>query len=204
MDEVLLLLLRLGAHRDSVRITTSEIGTEAGMSQQNASRRLSMLEEKGHIERKDGEIKITKKGMKEISGEYAILKKVFDSRVEITGTIIEGLGEGKYYMSLKGYRDQIREKIGFRPYPGTLNIRIGKGSRDHVLASEPILIAGFTNKDRTYGDIFAFPCKVEGTSGAIIVPLRTSHGPDILEVVSSFDIRKKLGKKNGDKITVIL
>ena len=204
MDEVLLLLLRLGAHRDPVRITTSEIGAEAEMSQQNASRRLALLEEQGYIERKDGEVKITKKGMKEISEEYSILKKVFDSKIEITGTIIEGLGEGKYYMSLKGYRNQVKEKMGFSPYPGTLNIRIGKGSRDQILAGEPIVIKGFTNKDRTYGDIFAFPCKLEGKQAAIIVPLRTSHGPDILEVVSSFDIKEKLRKKNGDRVTVVL
>ncbi|MBN1169712.1 CTP-dependent riboflavin kinase [Candidatus Micrarchaeota archaeon] len=204
MDKILLLLLRLGAQRNPVRITTSDLGAEAEMSQQNASRRLALLEKNGYLERKKGEIRITKKGMDEIAGEYSIMKKAFDSRIEISGIITEGLGEGKYYMSLKGYREQIREKLGFDPHPGTLNIKTDKGNRNQILAGEPAVISGFTDRNRTYGDIFAFPCKIEGEVGAVIVPLRTSHGQDILEIISGFDIKKKFGKKNGDRIMVII
>lgn len=204
MDKILLLLLRLGAQRNPVRITTSGLGTETGMSQQNASRKLVLLEKKGYLERKEGTIRISKKGLDEIAEEYSILKKAFDSRMEIRGTITEGLGEGKYYMSLKGYREGILKRLGFEPYPGTLNVIIDKWDRSQILANEPVVISGFTNKDRTYGDIFAFPCKIEGEEGAVIVPLRTSHGPEILEIISRFGIKKKFGKKNGDSIMVII
>ncbi len=204
MDNILLLLLRLGAHKKEVSISTGEIGAESEMSQQNASRRLGMLEENGYIRRKGGNITITKRGIEKIMEEYSIIKKALEGKVEIVGTIVEGLGEGKYYMSLEGYRKQIADKLGFDPYPGTLNIRIDEGGREGILTSEPVIISGFSGKDRTYGDIFAFPCRIEDEPGAIIVPLRTSHGPDVIEVIAGFDIRKKKNKRTGDRVRVVL
>ena len=34
------------------------------------------------------------------------------------------MGEGSYYMSLKGYKKQFKEKLGYEPFPGTLNLKL--------------------------------------------------------------------------------
>lgn len=204
MDNILLFLLKIDAHKRRVLIGTNDIGQSTNMSQQNASRRLRLLEKNGLIEKKDGQITITKKGLERIREEYSIMKKAFEGKIEITGIIVDGLGEGKYYMSLDGYRNSIKEKLGFDPFPGTLNVKIDPGNRTEILSNEPIIIPGFTDKQRTYGDIFAFPCKIEGNDCAIVVPLRTSHGPDIIEIIADFEIKRKNKIKAGEKIKVLL
>jgi len=207
MDEVLLLLLKLGAHRKPVRLTTTELGRGTKMSQQNASRRLKTLEGLGYLERSAKGIQLTKKAYEELASEYALLRQIFESKLEIKGTVVGGIGEGRYYMSRDKYTKQIKDKLHFDPYPGTLNIRLKtdeKWKKDQLLSAEPIVISGFRGDERTYGDIYAYPCSIKGHKCAIIMPLRTSHGPDTLEIICGFEMRKKLRKKDGDELTVIL
>ncbi len=208
MDEILILLLRKGAHKKPLRITTGELGSLAGMSQQNASRRLAALGRSGYIERKGDGVMLSEKANDELAGLYSSLKGVFEGgRLEIEGTIVKGLGEGSFYMSLPGYRKQIKGRLDFDPYPGTLNIRLDGGQewkRQRLLEGEPVVIPGFRDRERTYGDIFAFRCKLEGRDCAIVVPLRTHHGPDILEIICPFNAKRTLRKKDGERVKVII
>jgi riboflavin kinase len=206
MDEILLLLLKKGAHKKPVKLTTAEVGEAAGMSQQSASRRLLSLEEDDMITKGPEGTALTKKAYDEIAREYAALRSVFEEKLDISGTVETGIGEGKYYLGLDGYRKQMKEKLGFTPFPGTLNIRLPKSERwkkEQLLATEAVVISGFRSKERTYGDIYAYPCELEGNRCAVIIPLRTSHGADIVEIACGFDIRGKLGKKDGDLVKVI-
>jgi riboflavin kinase len=208
MDEMLLLLLRHGAHLRPVRITSSELGTQLSMSQQNASRRLLELERDGYIERKEGGIQLTKKGQDELAGVYSVLKAAFEGgKLEIEGTVVSGLGEGKYYLSLQGYREQIEKKLGFSPYPGTLNVRLDEADlwkKQHILGLDPVMIKGFKDEERTYGDLFAYRCTLEGQDCVVILPLRTHHGAEIMEIIAPFDLKRKLGKKDGDRVRVVV
>jgi riboflavin kinase len=208
MDEILILLLKRGAHTKPLRITTSELGTLSGMSQQNASRKLLELESEGYVERGKEGLRMTKKAYDEIAAKYSELKTVFEgTAAEISGTVVRGLGEGGYYVSMEGYRRQIREKLGFNPFPGTLNILIDKKERwrkQQLLQMEPVIIAGFRDKKRTYGDIFAYPCRIENHRCAIIIPLRTHHGPEIIEVISPQNIKRLLKKKDGERVKVVI
>ena len=208
MDEILVFLLRRGGYVKPVRITTSELGAELRMSQQNASRRLLELERKNYLKRSNNGIKLTSKAYKELAGIYSVLKRVFEGRrLEISGIITKGLEEGRYYLSMDGYKKQIRERLGFVPYPGTLNVKIDDEElwkRQYILQLEPVVIAGFRDRKRTYGDLYAYRCKVEGQPCTLIVPLRTHHGPQILEIISPHNIKRKIGKKDGDLVRVIV
>jgi len=207
MDEILFLLLKYGAQKKPVKLTTAQIGAETGMSQQNASRRLNELEENGFIERKDG-IRLTKKAQDELAVVYSMLKCAFEKKaLEISGTITKGFEEGKYYLSLPGYRNQIREKFGFDPFPGTLNIKLDEREawkRQHLQQLDGVLISGFNDGKRTFGNLLAYRCRLDKHDCFLIVPLRTHHGPEIIELISPFSIKKKFGLKDGDMVRVII
>lgn len=207
MDEVLLFLLKKGGNRKSVRMTTAEVGRELGMSQQNASRRLTLLCEKGLIERKDG-IKITLQGMKRAREHYLMLKKALEGNsIVFRGRITDGMKKGKYYLSLPGYRQEIKAKLGFLPYAGTLNIRLSGRclkTRNEILKQEPVVINGFRTKQRTFGDLFAYPCKVDDREAALVFPLRSNHPPDIIEIISDINLRNALGKGRDAAVVVRL
>ena len=46
--------------------------------------------------------------------------------MEIKGKVISGTHKGTYFMSLDVYQDEFREKLKFKPYPGTLNLEISE------------------------------------------------------------------------------
>lgn len=208
MDELLLVLLRHGAHKAPVKMTTSALGAEAGMSQQNASRKLLELEGQGQLERGKGGIRLTRKGCDLLADGYASLRRAFEGeRLEIRGTVVGGLGEGRYYLSLDGYKKAIRQKLGFNPFPGTLNIKIDEDDRwkkQQLIQMEPVIIPGFMDRKRTYGDLFSYRCRLGDEECAIVVPMRTHHGPDILEVVAPVDLKKALRKKDGSRVKVVI
>ena len=205
-------LALLGAHRDFVEIRTKKLGEMMGISQQSASRRLKELREGGFVEDKTyGKIlwvRITKKGMDVLKREMIDYGKIFDitDKVELTGEVISGLGEGKYYISKDGYREQIKEKLFFDPYPGTLNVRVyAKDIRKvEILKSLPgICLRGFVSEGRTFGNVKAFFCTINGVDAALIIPER-SHYRDIVEIIADKNLREELGLEDGSIVNVVV
>ncbi len=129
----------------------------------------------------------------------ALLK---DKKTSITGTVQDGSGEGTYYTSLKQYKEKIKQKLGFKVYPGTLNIKIKKEETAPFLnCLTPIKIAGFKTKERTFGSITCYKIKLKNTKAAIVAPEKTRY-KDILEIIASFNLRNKFNLKTGTKITI--
>lgn len=209
----LLQLARLGALRKGVNVSTSDLAKELGFSQQTASRRILELEAKGYIRRSVGKrgqtIVMTEKGAQQLMAVYTILHTSLSDALKsivLTGEIFTGLGEGAYYVSLEGYRSQIIEKLGFDPYPGTLNLRLTDPPDVYfreLLSHRPgILIKGFSNGRRTYGSVKAFKAKIKDINAAVLLIERTHYGRDTLEVIAPINLRQALKLKDGDKVSV--
>jgi len=209
----LLHLAKLGALKRGVFINTFELAKELGTSQQTASRRILELEAKGYIKRsvsKRGQtIVITEKGARQLMAVYATLHASLSEAlrsVVITGEVFTGLGEGAYYVSLNGYRTQIIEKLGFDPYPGTLNLKLTDPSdmyfREVLNHRAGILIKGFSDGRRTYGSVKAFKAKMRGIDAAVLLIERTHYGRDTLEVIAPVNLRQALNLRDGDRVLV--
>jgi riboflavin kinase len=211
MLQVLKALALMGAIRKVLKISSKELAEKIGQSIQTAARKLKELEEEGLIERtltKDGQfIVITEKGKEILYKEYLDYKRIFegDREVIIRGKIFSGLGEGRYYVSLEGYKRQFEEKLGFTPYPGTLNIKIPREQmffRNRLDEEEGIIIKGFKTEERTFGDVKAFRCKINGIEGAVVIPQRTHYPKNVLEVIAPVKLRDVLRLKDGDWVEV--
>ena len=48
------------------------------------------------------------------------------------GIVTSGLGEGYFFMSMEHYKKEIKEKLGFEAYPGTLNLKIDEEQIDSL------------------------------------------------------------------------
>jgi riboflavin kinase len=205
-------IFKMGGHKRQVLLGTSDFGKILGTSQQTASRRLIRLLEAGYIGRemtsKGQYISITEKGLDAIREVYGALKLGLEEKqgvVHINGVVFSGFGEGAYYVSKSGYKDQFVEKLGYRPFPGTLNIKLRSVADMKARASldqmpGPI-IQGFKNGERTYGDVKFFNVLInEKVSGALLLIHRTHYGQDVLEIVSRESLRKMLGLKDGDLV----
>jgi len=212
MKEALKKLALLGGNR-TLKISSAVFAGEMKTSMQTAARRLKDLEDKGFIERKivgDGQyIKISEGGLNILRNEYYEYKKIFeDLRAPIVfrGEVFTGLGEGKYYISLDGYRRQLIDKLGFDPFPGTLNLKIDEESilrRGELNEIDAVNIDPFRSEKRTFGGGKCYRVKINGTDGAIIVPDRTHYSKDLMEIVSPKNLRRTLSLRDGNVVEVV-
>ncbi len=211
--QTLVELLLMGAKEGPVPITTSELARRIGRSQQAASKHLEALEREGLIERyrrgRSMEVKLTQRGINELVGLYLVLRSTLEEPPEsylFTGTVFSGMGEGRYYMSLEGYRRQFAEKLGFEPYPGTLNVRLDSPAQSMQLrelaARDGILIKGFSDGVRTYGDVRCYRALIEDVAGAVVLAERTHYDYTVLEVIAPVNLREALGLRDGDRVSV--
>ena len=202
----------LGAIDREIPLSSFQLSKIIGCSQQSASRYLIDMEKRGYIERKIGikkqRIKITEKGKGVLEKEYLDYKRIFskEKRILLRGRVVSGLGEGKYYTNVEGYTKQFIKKLGFKPVPGTLNVRI---SREHterlkeLLEFEGIEIKGFSTKDRSFGGAKCFRAKINNEEAIAILPIR-SHYTDILEFIAPYKLRERLNLKDGDPVSIVI
>jgi len=206
-------LALLGAIKGSIQLSSSSFAKHISSSTQTASRRLQALEREGLISRTilpagGQHITITKSGKDALRNEYYEYQKVFEpvkNEVRLSGEVVTGLGEGQYYMSLEGYRTQFEDKLGFTPYPGTLNLILDDKStvlRKKLDEDEGIPIHGFGSQQRTFGGGRCFRATIEGVRGAAILPDRSHYPDNVLEVIAPKNLRKVLRLKDGDEVSV--
>ena len=114
--------------------------------------------------------------------------------MNITGTIIDGLGEGAAYV--KRYHAGLKASLGFDPYPGTLNIKVSSVPEFRFSREVP-------SPGKGLFAVSAVPaCISDSIEGAIIRPKKTSHGSNIMEVIAPIHIKTALQVKAGDQLTV--
>ncbi|MBA3976893.1 MAG: DUF120 domain-containing protein [Nitrosopumilus sp.] len=229
-------LLSFGARETYIEITSSEISKVIKCSQQTASKIMIELEKDNLIERiknnKKFKIKVTHEGFEAIKELHDLLKLAIDSsrrkRVIIKGKIVTGMGEGSYYMSKKGYKDQFKEKLGYEPFPGTLNIKleeqIYKDTKKEITNYPSIYIHGFKDENRTFGWVKCYPtilipkidekdniwksnkkdCERIEIDSSLLLLERTHHNNSLVEVISPVCIKETANLKNGDIVTIEL
>ena len=209
-------LLSKGAKHNYIAITTSALGKSIQKSQQSASKHLLELEENQFIERivsgRNTSVKITDKGFSEMVKLSTILQKSlnsFPSHVEIKGTLVSGMGEGAYYMGLKGYTKQFKSKIGYVPFPGTLNLRVDQKIHQEAIKQfatlNGIKIKSFSDGKRTYGWVKCFPAKLNNSTNCNLILLeRTHHDNSVVELISKSSLRKSAKLKEGSKVSLTI
>lgn len=207
-------LLQLGAGNKHVKVSTSQISEVMGSSQQSASRHLKLLEQLGlvarHIEPDGSLIRITKNGRRTLEEVFLNLKRHIEADegevFVFEGIVFSGMYQGAYYLSQGDYRDQIKEKLGFDPYMGTLNLRMREGNLEHrrMLDRMPaIVLEGFKSHDRAFGGARCYPLLVnDEVEGALVVADRTSYDLSVMEIIAPISLREHFGLEDGDTVRV--
>ena len=207
-------LLSKGARHNFVQITTSSLGKSIQKSQQAASKHILELENGGFIDRvmtgRQLSVKITQKGYSELVKLHLILGSSLgssDSYLELNGVIISGLGEGAYYMSLNGYTKQFKTKIGYIPFPGTLNVKLNQLQATQIIQQlndlDNVVIDPFSDGKRTYGWVKCFHVTLNNSIKCELIRLeRTHHDNSVIELISKNNLRKTARLQTGSKVTV--
>jgi riboflavin kinase len=222
---VLIHLLLLGAKETPIEITTGQLSKIINRSQQTASKSIIDLEKESLIERiknnKKFKIKVTEEGFEMVKELQNIIKLALDNSKRLAlfkGKIVTGMGEGAYYMSIDGYKKQFKEKLGYEPFPGTLNLKledkIYKDKKKEIMNYPSIYINGFNDHNRTYGWVKCFPAILVPEiqkdkdnfhiEAAVLLLERTHHDNSLIEVISPVCIKETANLRNGDAVIIEL
>ena len=199
------------------KVSCAGLAEAFDVSSQTVSRRLRQLEAAGLIERDtvyDGQwIAVTDAGEARLREEYQAYRRLFESptAVDLGGVVTSGMGEGRHYISLPGYMAQFADRLGYEPFPGTLNLELDEEStrrRTGLAAFDSIPIDGWADDERTFGPAACYPATVATPEGDryegahVIAPERTHHDEGQLELIAPDRLRDALNVIDGDRLEV--
>jgi len=122
-------------------------------------------------------------------------------KIELSGTVFSSQGEGKKFLELPWVKQQIKQKLDFTPYPGTLNVRLSEESvkRKKLLEkahSVKVCPAdGYCNGTLIKALIGSLEC-------AIVVPEVVGYPKEVLEIIAPVNLRETRQLEDGCEVTV--
>ena len=123
---------------------------------------------------------------------------------QVKGVIASGLGEAAFFTGLDWVKQQCREKLGFEPYPGTLNLKVG--SEDLMLMSSLVEEEGVRLVPPTANFCEAACLKVSiGTvEAAAILPHVDDYHENTIEIIAPVKVKERLNLEDGDTVVVTI
>ena len=113
----------------------------------------------------------------------------------LRGKIASGLGQGQYFLTREGYSRQFLQKLGFVPFPGTLNVRL---EGPFPAEKQAIRIEGFAEEGKSFGECKCYRIKLNGIEAAVVRPEKSRYPPELIEIVALVQLRRALGLEDGD------
>ncbi|MEB3816816.1 MAG: CTP-dependent riboflavin kinase [Desulfurococcales archaeon] len=128
--------------------------------------------------------------------------------ITIKGKVFSGRGEGAFYVSI--YAKQFEAAIGYRPYPGTLNIMLDDEDAvklDKCLKTlKPIIVEPPKIEGARLGGVYLYPARVYKDLNSrdvyIVRPMITHYKINVVELLSNVYLRGMLNVVDGDEVTV--
>jgi len=122
--------------------------------------------------------------------------------VTITGKIVSGVKKGAFFTQLDWVQEQCQKKLGFKPFPGTLNLEIQEETIPIVETLRHEEGIELVPPEAGFCTGHVYPVSVMGVSGALVAPAEdvSVHGKNIIEIIAPISLKEALDVKDGDEI----
>lgn len=135
------------------------------------------------------------------------------TRVELRGVVFSDLGLAGAFMSLEWARRAMQEKIGFDPFPGTLNLRL-QGDEEIArwrLVKQAVTPIKMPSPDPACCDSHYFLGSLSGwpdNNGAreriaVVVPEVKDYPEDKIEIIAGRALKTTYSIQDGDELTLV-
>jgi len=122
---------------------------------------------------------------------------------EIKGCLMSGMEKAQHFLSMEEYQDRIETAVGFRPFPGTLNLEVDpERARQLKQSLEEKRVDSFDKDGKSFGGLSAYPVEFNGRKAAVLEIDRSDYGDEILELIAKEELRENLGLKDGDEVVL--
>ena len=124
----------------------------------------------------------------------------------ITGKIVSGVKQGAFFTQLDWVQEQCLEKLGFEPYPGTLNLEIAEEKLSIVDALLQRNGIDLIPPNSNFCSGQAVAVSVGGNPAAIVLPAEEVriHAKNVIEIISHLKLKDALNVDDGDCVTLKL
>ncbi len=123
--------------------------------------------------------------------------------MELIGFVQNGIGQGQTFTQIEWVREQFRAKLGFDPFPGTLNVRVANPVALDVWKRRPGVV--IEPKAEGYCPARCYHIQVSGSvQAAWIIPDVPGYPCDLVEIVAPVSLRETLKLKTGDIVRIKL
>lgn len=120
----------------------------------------------------------------------------------IKGKVITGQGKAVEFTQLDWVVDQCRQKLGFVPFPGTLNLKV-EGSYVGLLRDlKQRAVIELCPPQAAHCTAKSFIVSMKGIRAAVVVPLVEHYPEDVLELIAPVKLKEALGIKDDDYVTL--
>jgi riboflavin kinase len=122
-------------------------------------------------------------------------------KIILKGRVFSGEGIGSLFVNLGWAKKQFQEKLGFKPYPGTLNLQLSSGTDVKMLRNTMKGIK--IRAPEGFHEGRCFKALIMGKYlGAVVVPDVPGYPRDLLEILAPVNLRDELELKDGANIEV--
>lgn len=125
---------------------------------------------------------------------------------KLTGRVVSGARKASFFTQLDWVQEQCLSKLGFRPYPGTLNLELYEEGLSVIEALKKEEGITLIPPNPQFCVARAFPLSVSTILGAIIVPPEdvSIHGKSVVEVMAPVRLKDALGIADGDLVALLV
>ena len=124
----------------------------------------------------------------------------------MAGRVVSGTGQAGFFTRLDWVRQQCLQKLGFAPYPGTLNIQVFAEYLPTVAVLQGEAGCSLVPPADNFCTGKVLPVTVGGIRGGLIVPEEEVrvHGASTVEVMAPVGLKKHLGLRDGDAVEFVV
>ena len=128
-----------------------------------------------------------------------------NDKLTVTGKIVSGEKKGAFFTQLDWVQNQCQEKLGFKPFPGTLNLEI---EEEKILQIEALFKRcgiELVPPDSNFCAGHVYPVSIMGVAGAIVAPAEDVriHGKNIIELIAPTCLKDAMDVDDGDEIMLV-
>ena len=125
--------------------------------------------------------------------------------LDLSGRVFSGMGKGKYYVGHPEYQKRFEAALGYKPYPGTLNVKLeDRGAIEKLknLRSMPgTRIDSFTLGGEDFSALTCFDGRLNGDRVTLLFIDITHYNESVAELISSTFLRGKFGLRDGNPVS---
>lgn len=112
------------------------------------------------------------------------------------------MGAGEEYLSKEPYQQRFKEILGYRPFPGTLNLRVDEEDVEKIRKLDSERLESFEHEETEYSGMDIYRCEIQGIEAAYLDLDITDYEDDVIEIVAPVGLRDMLGLEDGDEVEV--